>query len=661
MAAETAKPFRIGVDVGGTNTDVVILDITRQESEKRGVIAHFKTPTTPDVTNGIEKAVRNVLEQSSIPLEWFAAVTVGTTHFLNAVVEQDARRLKRVAIIRLSKSFLREIPPFSEFPPGLTSIVNGYCGYVDGGLHIDGSEEASIVEEQVIDQCKVIQELGLNSIVIAGVYSPIDEVFGQENKVRGIVLRELPGVDVVCSHEVANIGFMERENAAILNASILTYARRTVRGFRAAMKNLRLACSLYLTQNDGTLVDSVVAAKIPIRTFSSGATNSMRGAAYLAGTTASGTSTIVVDIGGTTSDAGILLPSGFPRQASAYVRVAGVKVNYSMPHLHSIGLGGGSIVREVAGKVYVGPDSVGHDLTVDAMVFGGKTMTATDISVAAKATEIGDFDPVKDIDPHVIESTQSRIKGLLEAAIDIIKTSPEPFPVFLVGGGSVVAPLSLKGASTLKRPPFHDVANAVGAAISKVGGTVDIVQNVTHQTVAQAAEHAKELAKKRAVAAGAREPVFIAEVETIPLQYVANQLRTIVKAIGELDLNLKASEMELVDNENEDATPEDAKNFAVKVFDEPPADPTTYKPRVSINGITGVPEWHISETDLAYLADGCYVLGCAGGGSPNATRIQLRDQLRAGHSIRIIDASALAQDDIIYCKFQRLSRRVELT
>lgn len=645
----------------GTNTDAVILDVSKQASENRGVLAHFKTPTTPEVTEGIETAVETVLKQSNIPREQLACVTIGTTHFINALLEQDARRLKKVAIIRLSKSFLRDIPPFSEFPTGLASLINGYYGYVDGGIAIDGSEESPVVESQVVEQCMKIKELKLKQVVVAGVFSPIDEAFEQEHRVRDIVLRELPGVDVVCSRDVANIGFMERENAAILNASILTYARRTVRGFRSAIKKLGLTAPIFLTQNDGTLVESGAAAELPIRTFSSGPTNSMRGAAYLAGMNPGGSSTVVVDVGGTTSDLGVLLPSGFPRQASAYVSVAGVKINYSMPHLHSIGLGGGSVVQEETSSnessIGVGPESVGNYLLTEAKVFGGKTLTATDIAVASKKAIIGNVDLVRNVSPDVVSKAQARIKTLLERAIDVVKTSPEPLPVLLVGGGSIIVPNELKGAATLIRPPYHDVANAVGAAMAKVGGTVDIVQNTSKQTAAEALEHAKDLARKRAVEAGAdKGSVTIAEVDQIPLQYVANQVRTIVKAVGELDLSIMPENIELDSATEDEAVQEEARIYAAKTVDEPPVDPTTYRPKVLLNEKSGIPEWHVSETDLNYLADGCYVLGCAGGGSPASTVILLRDQLRAGYRMRIIDASGLTEKANIYCKIQ-CSRR----
>lgn len=94
------------------------------------------------------------------------------------------------------------------------------------------------------------------------------------------------------------------------------------------MQRLNLTCPLYLTQNDGTLTTAAKAAALPIRTFASGQTNSMRGASYLAGLDLrkeTGKSIIVCDLGGTTCDVGVLLPSGFPRQAAAYIEVGGVR------------------------------------------------------------------------------------------------------------------------------------------------------------------------------------------------------------------------------------------------------------------------------------------------------------------------------------------------
>lgn len=88
--------FRIGVDVGGTNTDAVILDPKLSSSPNRGVIASCKTQTTsPQATDGIEIAIRSVLEKSQIPRDSIQCLVIGTTHFINAVIERDPKRLVR--------------------------------------------------------------------------------------------------------------------------------------------------------------------------------------------------------------------------------------------------------------------------------------------------------------------------------------------------------------------------------------------------------------------------------------------------------------------------------------------------------------------------------------------------------------------------------------
>lgn len=228
---------------------------------------------------------------------------------------------------------------------------------------------------------------------------------------------------------VGQVGMLERENASILNASILTFAQRTIHHFRKAIRALNLTCPLFLTQNDGTLTSAAQAARLPIRTFASGPTNSMRGAAFLSrldgqgeSEVQHGKSTIVVDVGGTTSDVGVLLPSGFPRQAAAFIEIGGVRTNFSMADVQSIGLGGGSRVKVVktdkGDVITVGPDSVGHNLTRDAKVFGGDVLTATDVMVADNTVDIGDKSRISDVSPDVVQKAKDTIQRLLERIID---------------------------------------------------------------------------------------------------------------------------------------------------------------------------------------------------------------------------------------------------
>lgn len=662
----TGQPatYRIGVDVGGTNTDAVVL-CDDAPNDKHGVLASCKHATTADVTKGIEIAVRTVLENSEIDPGQVCAITIGTTHFINAVLERDRNRLRPVAVLRLSTRFTRSTPPFVTFPTGLRDIMCGYYAYCDGGCNIDGSQIRKINPEQIRVEAREICKRGIRNVVLSGVYSPIDETFRQEEQAASILRQELPDANVVCSRTIANIGLLERENASILNASILEFARETIQSFEAVLQKLNLSCSLYLTQNDGTIVDAASAAEVPIKTFSSGATNSMRGAAYLAGFVADRHphGIIVADIGGTTTDVGMLLPSGFPRQASAYVNVAGVRLNFPMPDLTSIALGGGSIVRPGGAQdLTVGPDSVGYKLIEEALAFGGGTLTTTDIVVGAGAARLGDRDRVSHLPDDLVRVAQKKITAMLASVVESMKVSPEPLPVMLVGGGSIIAPDTLPGASLVLRPPHHDVANAVGAAIAKISGTVDVIELMADRTTDQVVQACRKRAVQRCIDGGALPAsVTVVEIATIPIQYTSNQLRVIVKCVGELDITRPmrspptrevacfaatspaTGNPEQSEADDSAVTATSSKASGIEDHDEiDRVDLKTYRPH-----ITEQREWILSALDLKFLEIGTYVLGCAGGGSPFPEYLQLRDMLRNGHTLRVAECDSVADNAVV--------------
>lgn len=121
-----------------------------------------------------------------------------------------------------------------------------------------------------------IRKLQISTVIVVGVFSPLDtSQLPQEEQVKLILEKHIPGVDVVCSRDIGRVGFLERENAAILNGSILKFARKTIQGFQDAILGLGLSCPIYLTQNDGTVMSVRAAAVAPIKTFSSGATVSI--------------------------------------------------------------------------------------------------------------------------------------------------------------------------------------------------------------------------------------------------------------------------------------------------------------------------------------------------------------------------------------------------
>ncbi|KAI4916416.1 hypothetical protein J4E85_010070 [Alternaria conjuncta] len=595
-----------------------------------------------------------MFKSASVDPSSVASVTIGTTHFVNAVVTRDRTRLSQVAVLRLSSSFSKHAPPCVDWPASLRNIILGHHALIKGGLEVDGSLISDIKEHEIVEQCKIIKEKGIKSVVVNGVFSPIDTVEKQEERTADIIRRELgDGVDIVLSKTVANLGFLERENAAILNASILSFARKTIASFQTPIKELGLNCPVFITQNDGTILSGEAASRLPIRTFSSGPTNSMRGAAFLVGRQENGEAMMVVDVGGTTTDVGLLLANGFPRQQAAYSELSGVRMNFSYPDVKSIGLGGGSLVRRVGEKMQVGPESVGYKLPEKALVFGGDVPTATDYTVAASSeVAIGQPEKVRGkLRDDDIQAFKAETTRMLETIIDKMKTSPDDLPVLLVGGGAVIAPDELKGASRVIKPQWSGVANAIGAAMARVSAVVDTVKSTEKQTQRELLAEICEEAKRKTIEAGASaETVSIVEVEDLPLQYVAHKTRFMVRAAGDFDFSRAGDFIDLnvtQEGGNVETGPkgtgdtiaapstEEASGEADAALE---VDIVAYKPKV-VNR-----EWWISETDLDWITIGCYILGTGGGGSPYSTMLRVRGILRSGGKVRVVSPDDLKDD-----------------
>ncbi|MFH8370580.1 hydantoinase/oxoprolinase N-terminal domain-containing protein [Streptomyces sp. NPDC018031] len=517
---------RIGIDVGGTNTDAVMMN------DRDQVLAAVKSPTTGDVTSGIVTALKELEAQSPADLSTARAVMIGTTHFTNAIVEASPL-LTPTGCLRLGLPATAAVPPMADWPERLTRALGAHHFLCHGGHEYDGREISPLDPDEIKRAACAMLERGVRAVAVTSVFSPANR--NMEERVAELLAAHAPELRVTLSHELGRIGLIERENAAIVNASLGELADVTCDAFQTAVDQAGIGAPVYLSQNDGTLMDVEYARRHPVATFASGPTNSMRGAALLSGLR----DCAVVDIGGTTSDVGMIV-NGFPRPAGTEVDIGGVRTNFRMPDVVATGIGGGSIVRATGGAVRVGPDSVGYRLTDRALLFGGDTLTASDIAVAAGLVSFGNPAAVSGLDKDLVRRVLSHIADEVAALVDRMRTSSVPVPVVLVGGGSAIVGDGLPGLETV-RPRHYAVANAIGAAIAQVGGEVDRVVSPEGRSREQVLRQAEEEATRKAVVAGARaDTVRVVERDEIPMAYLpGNAVRVRVKAVGELLLEEK--------------------------------------------------------------------------------------------------------------------------
>jgi N-methylhydantoinase A/oxoprolinase/acetone carboxylase beta subunit len=507
---------RIGIDVGGTNTDAVLI-------EDGAVLSSVKAPTSPDVTKGILDSLVKLADAGRLQGQRIDAVMIGTTHFVNAVLQR--RGLSKVAALRLCLPASASLEPFCDWPDDLMEMVRGGVWMVEGGHEYDGRPFMPLDVEAVRRAAIEMRRKGLHAVAISAIFSPLDD--SHERQAAEIVADEVPDAAISCSSDLGRIGLLERENAALLNAALADLARDTVAAFEKAIADSGIAAPLFITQNDGTVAKASQALRLPVYSFASGATNSMRGAAYLSGLD----DTMVVDVGGTSTDVG-QLRQGFPREANSVVRVGGVRTLFRMPDLISIGFGGGSHVS--LDPLKVGPLSVGYGLLREGIAFGGAQLTTTDAAIATGRLELGDRSKVAHLDTATCNRIFAEAKRMLEESIDRIKTEAGEVPLVAVGGGAFLVPDRLEGVSHVVRVAHGDCANAVGAAIAQVSGEVDQIFRDTSR--AEALSTAARLAANRAVGAGAHpERLKTIETEDIPLSYLpGNSLRVRVRVVGDV-------------------------------------------------------------------------------------------------------------------------------
>ena len=199
--------YRIGVDVGGTNTDAVIM-----LGDK--ILSGIKSPTTEDVMTGVVNAVQGALSEANADKTNVNAVMIGTTHFTNAVVER--KHLSQTAAVRLCLPAAQCLPPMVDWPNDIRDTVGNHYWMAKGGYEFDGREISALDMSELEAIASEIDAKGIDTIAITSVFSPVSDEM--ERKAMEAMAAKLPSANFTLSSEIGRLGILARENAAIMIA-----------------------------------------------------------------------------------------------------------------------------------------------------------------------------------------------------------------------------------------------------------------------------------------------------------------------------------------------------------------------------------------------------------------------------------------------------------
>lgn len=480
-SAEPAPPDRIlGLDVGGTQTDAVLIGPT-------GVIASTKTPTRDDLLDTLRRSLEATLAGEDP--KRVGRLAFSTTMATNAIVQD---RLVPTGMI-------------VSAGPGMDPhgfAVGPSFHVVQGCLDHQGFEAKALDRQEVMDAAERIQAQGIRTV---GVVSK----FSIRNPTHEFQMAEWTAPlfsHVALGHTVSgNLGFPRRIATTYLNAALHATHETFVDALLRILEEQGLHAPRYLLKPDGGTVDLEESRSFPAQTAQSGPAASVMGA--LALDPCDGT-TLVLDVGGTTTDIAVIY-NGSPLLEPFGIRLGPYLTQIRSLQTRSVGIGGDSAVLAEPGRALrIGPRRLGPP-----RAFGGPAPTPTDAMVVLGLLKAGDAEAAyaamtevavvlettaEEAAQAVLDRTAELIGGSVHAFLHFINSRPvytvrevlegttvEPTGLVLIGGPahSLQGPLERALNLPCHIPPHAEVANAVGAAVSRVTAEVTLQADTTRGSV----------------------------------------------------------------------------------------------------------------------------------------------------------------------------------
>ncbi len=507
--------YRIGIDVGGTNTDFVLLNSYDE------VCATHKQNTTHPIDRGVLEGVQEICHRARISIKDIHEIAIGSTHALNALLQ--AKDLQPTGLIRFASQNPR-LSGGAGLPTRLKENFFVGCETVSGGFECDGRILSPFDPDlflRAVDRLVLKGAKGIALVSVFGSLFPDHEILGRDL----IKQHYIEMLKVTCSHELGGIGFIERENAALINTALMSVVES---GFKQLIQGLTdLGADpdgLYFIQNDGSRMLYQTGIDLPIKTLSCGPINSGRGGALLKGFQ----DCIVIDIGGTSTDI-CRVRGGFVQRSTGAVEIADVKLQCAAPDVVSLSIGGGSIVDPIFKNV--GPESVAMNLSNSAVSFGGSVLTMTDLGLKSERLIISgaQYEHVS-IEMSMCNEILDLVGQRIAKAAELVRGKEVNLPVIIVGGGALLVADSIKKyiyPVYLPSDIAHvGIANALGAAHSEMSGRSDGIVSLANRE--SMVEVLSRKAKQNAIDNGADpDQVRIVNMEITPFAYTQDNLTQI--------------------------------------------------------------------------------------------------------------------------------------
>ena len=373
--------YRLGVDVGGTFTDLLLLH------ETSGRFWRHKTPSTPhDSSEGIMLGVEAICAQASIAPAELKLFLHGTTVATNAVLEGKGARVGLIVsdgyrqVLQIARSLVPGglagwiVWPKPEPLAKLEDTVE-----IAGRMGARGQEVRPLDEDQICSALALLRDKGVQAVTVSLMNAYVNGA--HERRIGELAAEVLGDLPVSLSHQVLpEMQEYERTLTTVANATVRPVVGRYVRNLRTRLRDSGVDSRIALLRSDGGLMSSEKSEEHPVSLLMSGPAGGVAGALWVARN--SGLKNILtLDVGGTSTDVA-LIEAGEPRRART-TDVGHLTVRASSLDVKTVGAGGGSIAKVPAltRALRVGPESAGAAPGPAAYGKGGELATVTDANV----------------------------------------------------------------------------------------------------------------------------------------------------------------------------------------------------------------------------------------------------------------------------------------